>query len=60
MDWKKVVRKGLEAGLPAALGALGVSGEVKVVVTTAVVGFLFGGIKNWWKHRSRRQKYIET
>ena len=59
MDWKKVVKKGAEAGIPAALGALGVTQTIDMSNTesivsslgAAVAGFLFGMIKNWLKHR---------
>jgi hypothetical protein len=51
MKWTKVLRKGLETGLPAALGAFGVSNSASTAITTFIVGAIFGGGKNWWKHR---------
>ena len=59
MKWRKAIRKGLEAGIPAALGAVGISRvadatNLESVVTgfgAALAGFVFGLVKNWLKHR---------
>lgn len=59
MNWKKAIRKGFEAGVPAALGAAGVTSQLDTTnqenfaasIGAAIAGFLFGAIKNWLKHR---------
>jgi len=50
MKWTKVLRKGLEAGVPAALAALGLSQEISLALGVAIVGFIFGSAKNFIKH----------
>jgi len=52
MKWHKAVWKGMEAGLPAAIAAYSTSDESQfVMAATFCVGFVFGFLKNWWKHR---------
>jgi len=50
IDWDKIVKKGLEGALIG--GGAGIcSQDVIITVVTAIGGFLFRAVRNWWKHK---------
>jgi len=51
MDWKKVIKKGIEGAFIGG-GATGVATqEVLSTAIASALGFLFRAGRNWWKHK---------
>jgi len=51
MDWLKVAKKALKAGIISGIAGAGVSQDVAISVGTALFGALIGGLENWFKHK---------